>query len=121
MKTGHGEIPNLVSKMNSVNKTLGFLLFLPGLALAANCESAVGDWKWFNGGTVTLTRQQAVLMNGKGEGKWTCSDPNRTAVVVRWNGGFVDNLTVNANRMTGKNQQGVPISAARKSTAVAHK
>jgi hypothetical protein len=101
-------------------RPLILLLLAPVLAFAANCDGAVGDWKWFNGGTVTLTQQKTVLMNGKPEGKWTCSDPNKNTVVLRWNGGFVDNLTVAANRMSGKNQQGVTVSADRK-TAVARK
>lgn len=119
--------PSWYGRRSSLSTTrkitaIELILFLiaPASALAAGCDGAVGDWKWFNGGVVTLTQQKTVLMNGKAEGKWVCSDPNRAALVVRWNAGFVDTLTVNANRMTGKNQQNVPISAERKMT-VPHK
>lgn len=98
-----------------MNRTILLLLFLtPASALAAGCDAAVGEWRWFNGGNVTLTPQKSVLMNGKAAGKWDCVDPKRTATVLRWNAGFVDNVTVSGNRMTGKNQNGVPISADRK-------
>jgi hypothetical protein len=101
-------------------RPLTLLLLAPVSAFAANCDGVAGDWKWFNGSTVTLTQQKTVLKNGKPEGKWTCSDPTKNIVVVTWNGGFVDNLTLAANRLTGKNQQGATITADRK-TAVAHK
>lgn len=91
------------------------LLFaLPVLVHAAGCDAAIGDWKWFNGGTATLTAQKTVLMNGKQEGRWECSDANKAITVVRWKGGFVDTLSVAGNRMTGKNQQGISVSADRK-------
>ncbi len=90
------------------------VFMLPALVQAAGCDASVGTWKWFNGGSVTLTPQKTVLMNGKPEGKWDCTDPKRGLTTVRWNAGFVDTLTVDGNRMTGKNQQGIPISADRK-------
>ena len=91
-------------------------LALPGLAQAAGCEASIGDWKWFNGGSVTLTKEKTLLMNGKPEGKWECADQKRGATILRWNGGFVDTVTVTGNRMTGKNQQGAPVSADRKTS-----
>ena len=98
-------------------RTLILFFVATAVTLGANCDGAVGEWKWFNGGTVVLTPQKTVSMNGKVEGKWTCSDPNRNGLVVRWNGGFVDTMMVNGNRMTGKNQQGVAVSADRKAAA----
>ncbi|MCU1261309.1 MAG: exported protein of unknown function [Bryobacterales bacterium] len=95
---------------------LTLLLLSSASAAAAGCDAAIGDWRWFNGGSVTITQQKTVLMNGKAAGKWDCADPKRGATVVRWDAGFVDNLTVAGNRMTGKNQQGVPVSADRKTT-----
>ncbi len=108
------------NKKQTLNRALIYLFLTPASVFAANCDGALGEWKWFNGGTVTLTPQKTVLMNGKAEGKWTCSDPNHDALVVRWNAGFIDNLAAAGGRLTGKNQQGVPISASRK-PAAAHK
>ena len=93
------------------------LLVLPIASQAAGCDAAIGEWKWFNGGSVMLTPQKTVLMNGKPEGRWECSDPNRGTTMVRWKGGFVDSLNVAGNRMTGKNQQGVSVSAERKNAS----
>jgi hypothetical protein len=102
-----------------MTRALVTLLFLArGLSAATGCDAAIGDWRWFNGGTVTMTQQKTVLMNSKAEGKWTCSDAARGAIVVRWNGGFIDNMTVAGNRMAGKNQQGVAVSADRKAVPV---
>ena len=107
---------NLGKVMNRRCIVLG-LFYAAIRASAATCDGAVGEWKWFNGGSVTFTSQNVVLMNGKAEGQWSCSDPARALITVRWKGGFVDNLTVSANRMTGKNQQGVLVSADRKPAA----
>ena len=95
-------------------------LGLPGMAGAAGCDASIGVWKWFNGGSVTLTPQKTVLMNGKPAGKWECADANKGTTVIRWTAGFVDTVTVGGNRMTGKNQQGVAVSADRQ-TAPSHK
>ncbi len=94
-------------------KRLLLLFVLPSLSYAAGCDTAIGQWKWFNGGSVTLTPQKAVMVNGKPEGRWECSDPNKGTTIVRWKGGFVDYVNVAGNRMTGKNQQGVAVSADR--------
>ena len=95
-------------------KTLTLFFALQAISLAAGCDAALGSWKWFNGGSVTLTPQKTLLMNGKPEGKWDCSDPKRGVTVLRWNGGFVDTVTITGNKMTGKNQQGNPVSAVKK-------
>ena len=103
-----------------------FLCLIPLLAgipaFAAGCDAAVGEWKWFNGGTVTLQPNQGLLYDGKASGKWECTNGARGALTLRWNAGFVDTMTVSGDRMSGKNQKGVVVTATRRGkAAVPHK
>ncbi len=97
-----------------------FLLcsILASRALAADCHSLIGDWDWFTGGQVTFTAQKTVIYNRVASGAWTCTDSNRDGASIRWNTGFVDSVYVNGDRISGKNNQGIPVSGARHGSTV---
>ncbi|MGI8743488.1 MAG: hypothetical protein ACR2NN_13145 [Bryobacteraceae bacterium] len=96
-------------------KHLTWLLFLIGVpAFGAGCEAAIGEWKWFNGGAITLQANNILISNGKAEGKWECTNASKGAITLRWKAGFVDTLTVSGDRMSGKNQHGTVVSATRR-------
>ncbi len=96
-------------------KNLIYLLPLFGSvpAFSAGCEAAVGDWKWFNGGVVSVQQNQTIAMGGKPAGKWECTNAARSLLTLRWAAGFLDTLTVTGDRMSGKNKQGVTVSGTR--------
>jgi hypothetical protein len=101
--------------MNAQLKNLVYL-FVPFFSVplfGAGCEAAVGQWKWFNGGVLTLQQNQTIQTGGKPAGKWECTNPARGVVTLRWTVGYVDTLTIAGDRMVGKNQQGVAVSGTR--------
>lgn len=96
-------------------KHLIWVLFLIGIpAFGAGCEAVLGDWKWFNNGIVTFQANNTLLYDGKAGGKWECTNAAKGAVTLRWNAGFVDTMTVAGDRMSGKNQKGIAVSATRR-------
>lgn len=90
-----------------------FAMLLGAIAYGAGCESAVGEWKWFNGGNVTLQQNQTIVVGGKLAGKWECTNPARAVLTMRWNAGFIDVMTVAGDRISGKNQHGAIVSGTR--------
>lgn len=99
----------------SGSRTLRSLLILAALPVfGAGCDAALGEWKWFNGGVVTFQQKNVLLYNGKPSGSWECTNATRGALTLRWTAGFVDTITVTGDRMAGKNQKGVVVSATRR-------
>lgn len=82
-------------------------------AFAAGCDAAVGDWKWFNGGVISIQQNQTVMAGGKPAGRWECSNAARSLLTLRWDYKYVDTLTVTGDRIIGKNQQGAVVSGTR--------
>lgn len=88
-------------------------LLLSAPAIGADCDAAAGDWKWFNGGVITIQQNQTLVVGGKPAGKWECTNAARSLVTLRWNVGYVDTMTVTGDRISGKNQQGAVVSGTR--------
>ena len=90
----------LLAKM----KTIGFafvlttgvaVCFLPYRAYAASCDAIVGEWTWFTGGVVTINANGTVVHEPGNDGTWSCTDPARGVVTLRWRlGGYVNILAV---------------------------
>lgn len=67
-------------------------------ASASPCGAIVGQWRWFTGGVVTINPDGTMVYAGANDGVWTCTDPSRNAVTLRWRqGGFVNRLVLSAD------------------------
>jgi hypothetical protein len=88
-------------------------LWLSLPVFGASCDAAVGEWKWFNGGVITIQQNQTLVVNGKPVGKWECTNAARGVLILRWNAGYVDTMIVTGDRISGKNQQGAVVSGTR--------
>ena len=88
-------------------------LLLSAPAFSAGCDAAVGDWKWFNGGVISIQQNQTLTVVGKPVGKWECTNAARSLLTLRWNSPYVDTMTVTGDRISGKNQQGAAVSGTR--------
>ncbi|MDQ2947087.1 MAG: hypothetical protein M3Y27_14285 [Acidobacteriota bacterium] len=97
---------------------LKYLIWLLPLTLSAPafsgaCDAAIGDWKWFNGGVISIQQNQTLAVGGKPVGKWECTNAQRSLLTLRWNSAYVDTMTVSGDRISGKNQQGAAVSGTR--------
>jgi hypothetical protein len=77
----------------------------------STCGAVVGEWGWFNGGSVTISADGTTAHAGE-RGSWHCE--GRTAVIT-WNAGWVDRLrlSLDSRTLSGANQFGVPVSGTR--------
>jgi len=77
----------------------------------------VGEWKWFNGGTVYISGDGTFEARGsdgtQATGTWRAT--GSMTYELTWSQGYVDNLTISADcqRLDGNNQGGVPVSGTR--------
>jgi hypothetical protein len=110
---------HLKLRSDSLSKIVaGMILLLSGVQMfGAGCDTLKGEWNWFTGGVVTLKDDHAVLYDGKPAGRWECTDNGGSTAKLHWSSGFIDSITVSGDRISGVNQQGVPISATRKPAA----
>ena len=86
------------------------------------CVDVIGQWDWLaTGGVVSIAeggtaswRETQVASAPSTFGAWTCSEKTGD-IEIRWSTGFTDNLEVvdNGERLSGRNGQGVRISATR--------
>ena len=60
----------------------------------SDCDRAIGRWKWFNGGEVSLLASGAVRSGAATAGSWTCDSAG--VVTVDW-GRYLDTLTVSGD------------------------
>ncbi|MGD0223196.1 MAG: hypothetical protein ABSF71_12730 [Terriglobia bacterium] len=86
-------------------------------AYPAGCDGLVGTWNWFTGSVVTFRADHAILYDGNQAGKWECTDAAHGSAKLRWNAGYIDTVTLSGDRISGVNQQGVPVSGTRKPAA----
>lgn len=82
---------------------------------ASGCNGVPGEWKWFNGVTVTLSPGGAVSATGWASnwGRWRCLDRQAGQIRIDWQrGGWIDTLTLSPDgaRLAGANQYGTGVS-----------
>jgi hypothetical protein len=76
------------------------------------CSQVIGDWAWDTRAfPATIYKDGKVVANDNTQeirAKWTCINPTKGQIVVRWNTGFTDTLTLSSdnNRLTGANDKG---------------
>ncbi len=86
------------------------------------CIAVIGRWDWLTTGGVVSVAEGGGLMWHMTEdapapsvlGQWSCDRSG--AIELRWNNNFTETLEMSEDgkRITGKNQQGVVISATRR-------
>lgn len=76
-------------------------------------EPFVGEWRWFNGSTITMRADGNVQGNNNQKGRWTREPSNR--YVITWSEGWIDRLVLSSDnrKLQGSNQNGTQISAER--------
>lgn len=86
---------NKIEKKNTKNETI--------------YNSVVGNWAWFNGGVITLTKNGKITYKGKAIGTYTFS--GGTCNLTWYKGKFVDKLDLinKGMRLEGKNQNGTTV------------
>ncbi len=86
------------------------------------CEDAIGRWGWNGAGVVTYAEDGSSVWTpppgqaiGPIYGRWVCVDPSAQRIVVSWQHGFTDTLTLSRDKQTisGSNQVGVQLMARR--------
>jgi len=74
------------------------LLLLSGTVhhtYAAGCDAVVGKWAWFTKGVVTINADGTMVHAPGNDGTWTCTDPSRRIVALKWRvGGYVNTMAV---------------------------
>jgi tetratricopeptide (TPR) repeat protein len=83
---------------------------------AVPCGAIVGQWRWFTGGVVTIKPGGTMVYASANDGVWTCTDPSRNAVTLRWRqGGFVNRLVLSADgtRLSSTDRSQSYVSAKR--------
>ncbi len=87
---------------------------------AQGCMELAGHWAWQSGGTVAIAEGGAATWTpDAGQaiapiyGRWTCIDASAKRIMVYWQHGFVDTLTLSSNgqMLNGTNQAGSSFSA----------
>lgn len=86
---------------------------------AAGCEGIIGQWRWFNGATVTCSDEGTCTATNGFSGPWRCLDASGK-FEIRWGRGeqqamYIDtlHLSMDETQLTGKNQLGAGLSASR--------
>lgn len=94
------------------------LAFISTAQAASRCSGVAGEWTWFNGLTVVLSRGGSATTKHVGlfanNGSWRCIDNQAGRIRINWvSGGFVDTLTLSddGERLSGTNQYGIGVSA----------
>lgn len=94
------------------------LISVPAAQAAGRCSRVAGEWTWFNGMTVVLSRSGSAATKHVGlfanNGSWRCIDSQSGRIRINWvSGGFVDTLTLSddGERLSGTNQYGIGVSA----------
>lgn len=85
-------------------------------ASALPCGAIIGKWRWFTGGVVTIKPDGTMVYAGANTGVWTCADPSRNAVTLRWRrGGFVNRLVLSTDgtRLSSTDRSQSYVSAKR--------
>ncbi|MEZ0313432.1 MAG: RICIN domain-containing protein [Myxococcota bacterium] len=76
-------------------------------------EPLIGEWRWFNGATITVRSNGTMQGTNNQRGKWTREPNNR--YVLTWDEGWIDRvlLSGDSRRLQGSNQHGTQVSAER--------
>ena len=95
------------------------------IATGKGCTALVGSWKWFNGATVVCRRDGTCAASNGYQGNWRCTGEHGRFEISWSRQGkgveFVDTVSLSdaGRRITGKNQFGASVSAARQASAPA--
>ncbi len=76
-------------------------------------EPLVGEWRWFNGATITVRSNGTLQGTNNQRGKWA-REPN-DRYVLTWDEGWIDRVLLSSDKrkLQGSNQHGTQISAER--------
>jgi hypothetical protein len=77
-------------------------------------DPVVGEWRWFNGSSITIRPDGQITGTNNQRGRWNREAPGR--YVLNWEEGWVDRVGLEGNRLSGTNQQGMPVSGERAPT-----
>jgi len=58
------------------------------------CEAIVGKWAWFAGGEVIVASDGTFRQQSGANGTWTCTDPSKGIVTLKWSTGFVNTMLI---------------------------
>ncbi len=86
-----------------------------GRMLPAACNDIIGRWRWFTGRSVDFfANNRWKTLDGRDGGTWQCN-PDGSIVVTPDRGTWQDTVTIagDGNSLSGKNQNGVSVSATR--------
>ena len=78
----------------------------------SQCNKAVGDWAWDTRAFPATIKSNGTVVGNDGGKKikatWTCIDDAKGQIVVNWNTGYIDTLTISSDgkSMTGANNYG---------------
>ena len=80
---------------------------------SASGEPLVGEWRWFNGATISVRANGTLQGTNNQRGKWVREPNNR--YVLTWDEGWIDRVLLSADnrKLQGSNQNGTQISAER--------
>ena len=87
--------------------SLKVYLLEEGTIVTEEPKSITGKWKWFNGVIITIDKYGNVMGSNGGKGTLTTSINNN--YVIKWTNGYTDNLKLNGNTLSGKNQNGTNV------------
>ncbi|MEM6580552.1 MAG: hypothetical protein AAF699_04730 [Pseudomonadota bacterium] len=84
------------------------------------CEQALGQWRWYTGGYVTLMADKTANFRPNPQtaatvyGRWSC-DPGTGTYVITWRHGYTDTMKVyqGGQSFRGSNQVGAEVSGTR--------
>ncbi len=82
-------------------------------ATSSSGEPLVGEWRWFNGATISVRSNGTLQGTNNQRGKWTREQNNR--YVLTWDEGWIDRVLLSPDnrKLQGSNQNGTQISAER--------